>query len=274
MHSALHTAIYILHSAILLFAAPTEPSISLHLDRLPEEEKVYLAGLDSELKRLIGEQTWAGSRPGFPFAVQIDLFFDKFSRNAILRRYEAGILIGLKSGVQFRDRRWEFPFAQEERLPWSDPYHPLTGLVEYYLALACGTEMDRYRPLGGEPYYERARMIAQAARFEALYALGWEERRRLAEKFSDSLWVTLRKAAYHFESGRRFLAVDNIEDAVPHLAEAVHLAMSTAPENLELKYGDHVIRFVDRQKVVDALTALEMWDELDEFEEWAKESEE
>jgi hypothetical protein len=48
----------------------------------------------------------------------------------------------------------------------------LISVMSYYINLVIGMELDSFSPLGGTPYFERARTIANAA--QASNAQGWE----------------------------------------------------------------------------------------------------
>ncbi|MBM3325662.1 MAG: DUF4835 family protein [Calditrichaeota bacterium] len=252
-----------------LYAQHLQPVVTLHTDRLPEEEKQYLSGLAGQLERLIRAANWVEKPYNYQFSLKIDIFFEKWTRTALQRRYTAGILVALKDGVQFRDRRWEFPYSQDEPLNFSDPYHPLTGLIEFYNYLALAREIDLLAPLSGDSYGQKAYFISQSSRSEALYALGWDARRELADYLNrDSTITSLRQAAFYARAGYYYLDKNIQTAAEDNLCRAAELLLQVPPQMVELHRDDHIIRFVDIARFAEALKEASLKDILSQFEEW------
>lgn len=244
------------------------PRVTLHTDRLPIEEKAWVKDLDSLLQRLIRETNWTRESDRLLLPVHIDIYFDKYGRDGFLHRYAAGVLVAFPGGTQFRDRRWEFYYDPNQRLTLGDPYHPLTGLVEFYLQLGLGVEMDRRGLLGGESFYQRAQTIGENARFEALYTLGWEERRELVRAIRDTSFIPVRQAAYFGEEGLRLLTQDQEAKARECLTQACRLLLQSTPEKLNLNYGDHTIRWMEIDRLLKSLEDTGLEDLAKTIEEW------
>lgn len=232
------------------------PRVILHTDRLPLEEREFITGLDCTLVKLIREWDAAGGEKDLIVPVQIEVFFDKWGREGIYHRYNAGILVGFPGGAQFRDRRWEFYYDPYQRLSWGEQYHPLTGLLEFYLRLGIGVIMDKRAPLGGDPYYLQAQMISQNARFEALYSLGWSERRELVSQLSDTTIIGVRQAAYYEERGWQALRQKKEEEATNDLTRAAELILTSSSPSLTFQVGDHTIRWIDLSRLLEGLDKL------------------
>ncbi len=252
-----------------------KPTITFHTERLPEEEKQYLAGLDTKLEQLIIDNSWGDKIHNYTFPLKIDIFFEKYIRSPLQRRYTAGILMTVREGIQFKDRRWEFPYSQDEQLHFGDPYHPLTGLIEFYIYLALARESDLYTPLGGEDYGQKAYMVAQSSRSEALYPLGWDARRELADFFNNDTTITnLRQAAFFARAGAMYLTKNNPSVAENALRYAVELLLKVPPQMVELRRDDHIIRFVDLNRLIEALNEAKLDDLAEQLEKWYNENNE
>ncbi|MFN3821602.1 MAG: DUF4835 family protein [bacterium] len=259
--------------ALLLLVALTDhllsqdlvPRVILHTDRLPLEEREFITGLDCTLVRLIREWDAVGGEKDLFVPVQIEIFFDKWGREGIYHRYSAGILVGFPWGAQFRDRRWEFYYDPYQRLPWGERYHPITGLLEFYLQLGLGVIMDQRALLGGDPYYLKAQMISQNARFEALYSLGWSERRELVSQLADTTLIPVRQAAYYEERGWQALRQEEEEEAVDYFTRAAELLLTSSAPNIIFRMGDHSIRWFELSRLLEGLDKLglaQLYDQL------------
>jgi len=247
-------------------------TVEVSADRLPIEEKQYIEGLCPSLTALINQYPWVKDGYKYEFPISLNLYFDKYSHSGTFRRYTAGIMLGLRNGIQLRDRRWDFRYTRDFPLHLGEPYDPLTGMIEFYIWMCLGLEADRYNPLAGQPYYEKARVTAEKARFEIDYYSGWDVRRELPRDFLADTYRDIRTAAYHFEAGIYFLGKDDRETARSHLIRCAELAMNGSPELMELHRDDHIIRFIDADRLVAALVELEAWEVLKKMEKWDKEN--
>jgi len=242
--------------------------VKFHTDRIPDTEKQYLEGLDRKLETLIDDYQWTDEKYRYELPLRIDLYFNNWSWSAAYHRYNAGVLVALRSGIQLRDKRWDFRYARDEALHFGEPYDPLTGLIEFYIWICLGFEADRYSLLGGQPFYEKARFIAQNARFEMEYYQGWDQRLDFIHDLAGDTYRDLRTAAFHVEAGLYYLKNDKIESARSHLVRAVELVTSGPMERLELHRDDHIIRFVDLDRLVDGLLGIEAQDQTEKLARW------
>jgi len=249
--------------------------VVFHVERLPLEEQQYLEGLDSELTRLMDDYPWTGGAHSYEYElpVQVELFFDKYSRSASYHRYTAKVLVELRSGIQLRDTRWEFRIHRDDRLYLGEPYNTFTGLIEFYTWICLGFEADSMAPLGGQPYYEKARLISEQARFETRYYTGWDYRRELARDLTqDTTYRNIRTAAYHAAVGIYYVEQGELESGRSHLTRAAELAMTGSCELLELHRNDHIIRFIEIGRFAAALEQVGEQKLLDRMARWDPEN--
>lgn len=257
------------------FAQQVKPEVVLHGDRLSFEEQHYLEGLDREIIRLIDKTAWTNGTYKYELPIRMELFFEKHTRKGTDHKYSAGIMIALRSGVQLRDRRWDFKFSREEKLHFGDPYDTFTGLMEFYILVCLGFEADRFAPLGGQPFYEKARAISESARFEARYSIGWDYRRDLINDLAqDTTYRNIRTAAYHAWAGEYYIKREESEAARSHLTRATELILMSSPDLLELRRDNHIIRFIERKNLADLLITAGEQRLLDQLIDWDSESEE
>ncbi len=114
--------------------------------------------------------------------------------------------------VQFNDADWEFNYAQGMPLNFDlERYDPLTSVLDFYAFVMLGYDFDTFSELGGTPYFEQARRIAQRA--VERNAAGWTQlgneqtRYQLITQLLDPRFKPLREAyfTYHFSGLDRFV---------------------------------------------------------------------
>jgi len=254
------------------FAQTIKPTVIVHTERLSQEERDYTSRMQSDLSELVAQYNWTDGKYRYPLPVQIEMFFDKYARSGVIRKYEAGILVALKNGVQIRDRRWEFTYSQDYRMHLGDPYDTFTGMIEYCVNICLGFEADRTAPLGGAYYYDRARQIGESARSEALYSDGWDDRRAFAFDLTDTTYRSVRLARFYTEAGQYYTGEEKWEEAAEMLGQAVQYLLKTPPEQSELHRGDYIIRFVDLDALANALRETRMKAELKALADWDPEN--
>lgn len=74
----------------------------------------------------------------------------------------------------FKDNRISFEYREGEPLIFNSTTidNNLTAILNYYAYLFLALDFDSFSPQGGEPYYERAATIVQAA--QSLGEIGWK----------------------------------------------------------------------------------------------------
>lgn len=205
----------------------------------------------------------------YQFPIKIEILFDTWSRPSTFHRYSAGIMVAIPAGLQLRDNRWEFKYSQSERLHMGDPYHTLTGCIEFYIWICLGFEADRINPLGGQSYYDKARLIAENARFDNQYSHGWSYRRDLiAALVQDTLYRNLRTASYHVYAGAYYSKRGELKQARSHLVHAADLLMLGKPDQMEMRHDDHILRFVRVDELVAELRKTGSSDTIDKMQKW------
>ena len=74
----------------------------------------------------------------------------------------------------FKDTRISFEYREGEPLVFNSTTtdNNLTAILNYYAYLFLALDFDSFSPMGGEPFYERAATIVQAA--QSLGEIGWK----------------------------------------------------------------------------------------------------
>ena len=67
--------------------------------------------------------------------------------------------------MRVNDPEWRFEFSRGSSLNYDlDRYNSLTSVLDFYAYLMLGYDYDTFSALGGTPYFERARTVADQAR--------------------------------------------------------------------------------------------------------------
>jgi len=275
MLKAVLSAILLYCSAGKVHAQSVRSEVVIHTDHLPLDEQKYLAGLDRELQQTLDAYKWTDGSYRYELPIHVEIFFEKYSLLGAWHKYEAGIMVAMKKGIQLRDKRWQFKINRNIPLHIGEPYDTFTGLIEYYIVMCLGYEVDLFGPLHGQEFYDRARKIAEKTRFENQFYDGWDQRRELADDFTrkDS-YRNLRTAAFYVNAGLYYHGKGNSETAGEYLKRGAETAMKERSGMMELHRDGHIIRFVDLEKLAAALVQLEEFDTLDKLADWDKENSE
>lgn len=240
-----------------------EISATVHTDKLSVEEREYWEGVDYELNRVLNDTRWFNTSTNEIIPISVEIILERSVRSAAHRRCSAGIMVGTPKGIQLRDRRWDFAFNKDRPISFGEVYDSFAGPIEFYVLISLGFEMDLKSPLGGQVYYEQARQVAENARFEIEYYLGWDKRRDLAWALVSDVYSNVRKAGFHLESAISLIDLEDFNAAESHLMRVVELITALNTDQLELKRDDHIIRFVSKVKLLNVLDVIddeELWD--------------
>lgn len=128
--------------------------------------------------------------------------------------------------LQIGDDNIAFNYAQGTPLVHDvERYDPLTSVLDYYAYVMLGYDYDTFSELGGTPYFEQARRIADIAQGQG--ASGWaavgetQSRVSLITQLLDPRFRPLRRAykTYHLDGLDRF--VQNTDEARQTILDTV-----------------------------------------------------
>jgi hypothetical protein len=188
-------------------------TVNINRASLSGSEFVFLDDLQFEVERYLNNRAWTGEafdeRERIDCAVQIT-FTDAITQT----QFRAQIAVQASRPIygtaqrtptlQVRDEEWQFSYTRGQALLY-DPNRldPFVSVLDFYANVILGYDFDSFAPLGGTPYFEAARRIAELGRANA-GAIGWgsdlaEDRSRfsLVQELLDPAFAPLRQA--HFD---------------------------------------------------------------------------
>ena len=180
----------------------------------------FLADLEGRIAEYVNERSWTNDR--FMPYERIDCTIEIYVLEAIsLTEFSARLVVASRRPiygttqatpvVQFSDANWRFTYRPGQPLIYDpDQFDSLTSVLDFYAYVLLGYDYDTFSPLGGTPYFEQARRIAQLA---PPSAPGWAElgnersRSALVDQLLDPRYRALREAyfTYHFKGLDRFV---------------------------------------------------------------------
>ncbi|MBZ0265108.1 DUF4835 family protein [bacterium] len=166
-----------------LFAQRMVATVNIDMERLPQEHQNLHVSLENIVESYINEQEWAPDEYGYDFYMDVDIVFEEAKAISFENRYSAVIVVSNRADAQFSDKRWEFSIDPGIQLTYSEQFEPFRSLLDYYAQMLHGYEFDKIKKFGGDPYFQTARRITQAARFSSRYFTGWDKREEWVDEY-------------------------------------------------------------------------------------------
>lgn len=216
---ALGTALALLPSAR---AQELNCTVTVNYSLLQGNDFQFLGELQGEVERYLNDRAW--TEDVFADRERISCSFQIVFREAEgLSRFQADLIVESNRPIYGTTQRtevlvvsddaWRFNYNRGQGLLYNPSrYDSFTSVLDYYALLILGYDYDTFAELGGQPYFERARQVAEVARGASGGGDGWFDaaddysRGVLVEQLLDTRFEPLRRAsfAYHFNVLDRF----------------------------------------------------------------------
>ena len=236
-------------------------SVSVDFKLLTDQKYTYLRGFESDVEEYLNQYSWTDD--AYMDHERIDCSMtisfmegdgDNFNTSLVVvsRRPIYGTTQS-STVIRFNDESWNFSYTQGAPLI-HDPngVDPITSVLDFYANLILGYDYDTFSELGGTPYFERARAIAEKAR--ARGASGWSEvgsdrgRADIVSQLLDARFEPLRRAyfTYHYHGLDRFVSkteesraamlevLQNIDELYQQLSRQYTIDLFFSAKNTEL----------------------------------------
>lgn len=150
--------------------------IMVHLEALPILHREQMANFALTLTDYIEEWDWLEEDLPEPVHVGFEAIL-AFLGSAVKTQYGSRLTVYSGTDLKYLDRWWLFEYEREDLLQHDDQqFNGLTWLVDYYVHVMIGHELDKYREFGGDGHFQRANAIALDGRFSREFQRGWDER--------------------------------------------------------------------------------------------------
>jgi len=216
IHERLHAFLsWFLPSLVLgLLVQPTpvaalqlEVQVSINLVKLNTEFRNRLNNLERELTNYLNDYRAWGSGDYdliIPLTVQVD--FKTASPRGTTYHYTAAFTCSDGAEHQYIDGQWQFDLAEYAQLQHDGNYDSFTGLVDFYVNILIGHQIDKLVEFGGDPWFEEALRIQKEAKFDR-NTQGWDRRDQLIQKLLSEDQELLRTLSWVYHQTLYFYEV-------------------------------------------------------------------
>ena len=178
----------------LIEAQYLRSEVSFDLTKLPETKQKRVEVLQETIREYIDNSNWTDTPLDIEIPLTLTMSLTDRSE-AHEDRYGVQLQVTNKRDIQYKDRYGFFPYQMNDPLYRDDnSYEPLTGLIDFYVYMILGGEMDKRAILGGTPFYQKAQEVCENAGFgRSEFHQGWDERKDIIDKILSEEWDTFRK---------------------------------------------------------------------------------
>lgn len=219
--------VILLHFSVL-YSGPVTAKVHVIIDKLPIDKQQKMKDFHEEVKSYIDQVEWLEEDDYVPIEISLQLFLTDSPSN-YEDRYNCEFLIS-STDVQYFDKRVRFPYQTGDQFVYSEQaVGPFTGVVNFYVNMVLGSELDKYRNFGGDLYYKRAESFAALGKFvRTEFIRGWTEREELVKRVFKEPFTTFRKMKDYYFYGM-YIREKDIKDARDNIKTAL-LMLETAME--------------------------------------------
>ncbi len=157
-------------------AQQVNAEVLVHLEALPVLHREQMADFALTLADYIEEWDWLEEDLPEPVHVGFEAIL-AFLGSRVKTQYGSRLTVYSGTDLKYLDRWWLFEYEREDLLQHDDrQFNGLTWLIDYYVHIMIGHELDKYTEYGGDGHFQRANAIALDGRFSREFQRGWDER--------------------------------------------------------------------------------------------------
>ena len=247
-----------------LYSQQIESSVKVVLERLPLEKQKKLKNLADELENYLNDYDWTGNDED-NFQITMQIFLQDMSVN-YEDRYSGTFVISNNSDIQFYDKYWVFPYQSGKPLYHDETmYDPFTGLMDFYVNLVLGSEYDKFGKFLGDPFFEKAKHIANQAAFNVQFNKGWKERTKLIDYILSDNNKPFREVKDAYFMGRSYIGEEDTT-AIKYCRKALLMLEDVVAKNrlkdivkhfIEAHHLEFIDMFKDDREIMDLLIKID-----------------
>jgi len=164
-------AILLISSSITL-SQEIEAEVTLNVEMLDSDRRINVSTMENDLERYINSTRftdieWEGTRIPVDITIAVSGGYNnRYNARLFIasKRYIYGQEDGTSIVLKLADDQWSFEYAQGAYFDYNtNRYNEVSSLIDFYMLLIIGSDMDTYETLGGNPAYSIARRIAGVA---------------------------------------------------------------------------------------------------------------
>jgi hypothetical protein len=236
------------------FSQEIKAFVTVNMDQLVFENRNYVSSLANDLMRYINNEKFTKKEwVGATIPVDITIVLSGGGQNS---KYGARMLImskrmldapqgtdgGQSVNMKLYDDKWAFNYSFGANLTYNPlRFDELTSLIDFYMLMIIGADLDSYKELDGSPVYEMAKSVfqlgasAQADGYQTYSEPGAFNRYNLISEMTDPKYEGLRRLifSYYFDgldkmAFNRDTALAALEGVIADMADFKHDKMSSS----------------------------------------------
>jgi hypothetical protein len=244
-------------AAIAALGAPTSAqaqaldcNVSVDYSQLQGADYQFLDELEQKIREYLNNNTWTDDR--FLEYERINCSMQLIMQEATsLTNFRARLIVASRRPiyntaqstpvVRINDTDLRFEYSRGTPLQFNpETFDPLTSVLDFYAYVLLGYDYDTYSELGGTPYFERARRIANLAQGSG--GSGWSTvggdrgRTDLIGELLDSRFEPLREAYYRYHLQGLDLFVEETDTARQNIIGVLE-SLETLNQNVSRSYA-------------------------------------
>lgn len=251
-------------NVLFLTSQELKPNVTVNMEFLPQDQRVSLQTLQSDLTQYLKNQRYMDSWEGDPIPFDIQIFITGRQGN----NYQARLVLNTSrmiDGGSFSpmlrivDQEWSFPYQLNANITYQpNRYDPFSSIIDFYALMAIGYELDSYGQLDGSKAFAKMSQIANIA--SSNNALGFPQtsepglvnKFNIANELNNIRFEDFRKEIYYYHvDGMDSLQIDrkvalrNIETTISTLAHFKRNKLSGNSALFQLFFDAKAIELVD-----------------------------
>ena len=223
------------NGVVKLYAQKARVTVELQLDALPDEKREKLVNFKQVLEDYFNNYQWTQDEFQGEFPVALKMMLQDISAN-YEDRYKTQFIVS-SSDIQYTDKRCRFAYQKGEiPIHSENSWNSLTSLLDFFTNIIIAEEMDKFGHLLGTPYFEKAKVIAEQAKFGlGQFIDGWDLRVEMIDYLLDNKYKKFREMKDFYFYGLYFAQEDPVK-AKKYVKEALFMLEEIKPEE-DQKYA-------------------------------------
>lgn len=246
------------------YAQEIKANVVVNTDLLSIEAKQYVSTLKDDIERYINNQKFLNREwEGEPIPVDINIYLTggtnyHFTARMVVvsRRYldnPQGDLSGQIPALKTTETSWSFEYSYGATLTFNPlRFDPFVSIIDYYMFLVIGFDLDSYEELGGTFAFEQAKNLVQLGAtmniegFQTYSEPGALTKYNLVRELTDPRYYQFRKIVFsYFVDGfdkiafEKESALKNLENVIFEMAKFKQDKIVEASVLLQLFFDTH-----------------------------------
>lgn len=199
--------------SVTLKAQELNPTVNVILDQLSMDDRQEVLSMANTVNNYLTNvrytnRDWEGEK----IPVDITIYITGRSGNnftarlAVVSKRLVNNEVGSGAALlRTYDKVWDFMWSYNPTLTYQPlRYDPFTSVLDFYMMVAIGLDLDTYEDLGGDRIYASAKQIAQlgnaagVSQFSTNYQPGEYTRMALISELTDLRFTGLRRLIYDY----------------------------------------------------------------------------